>query len=353
MNQKIRIVATYSLIHFAVDFSCIAILTGIVLPSVPGKNELAICVLLYNAFAFAFQLPIGIIGDYLNKNALLSAFGCFLVATAYFIPNIIVICIVAGVGNACFHVGGGIAVLNISDKKAVMPGIFVAPGAMGVFLAAVAIKKGFDKFYLISILMLICAFVLCNRFAVTKKRYNLQNIPLSLNHKINGVKFAIAAFLLATIFLRSYTGSILKYGFKADLTMAAIFVGCIVLGKAFGGIIGDRVGWLKTCILTLSAAAILFSFSFKSTVAAMLAILLFNMTMPITLTALANNLNLGNGFAFGLTTFALFLGVIPSIFGLKSSFFNYIGLFGITVVSVVVLSIGLKLYFLNSEKQND
>jgi len=353
MKRNIRIVTTYSIIHLLVDFSCITILTGIVLPAVADKNELVLCMLLYNAFAFAFQMPIGLLGDFINKNALLSAFGCILVAASCFVPNIIIICIVAGVGNACFHVGGGIDVLNISDQKAALPGIFVAPGAMGVFLGVLVVNKGFNKFYLISILMLVCAIVLGNLFSAVKNKYNIQNIRPVIDFKISGKTLAMAACLVATVFLRSYMGSVLKYGFKADVTLATLFVVCIVLGKAFGGIIGDRFGWLKTSAITLFTAAILFAFSFKSTAAAMAAILLFNMTMPITLTALANSLKIGKGFAFGLTTFALFLGMIPVAFGLKSIFFNVFGLLGITVISAIVLSLGLKIYFSNSVKNHD
>ncbi|MEI6578678.1 MAG: hypothetical protein WCN92_04365 [Eubacteriales bacterium] len=274
-------------------------------------------------------------------------------AASCFIPNIIIICVVAGIGNACFHIGGGIDVLNISDKKSALPGIYVAPGAIGVLLGVTVANKGFNRFYLISILMTICAIVLCSLFNAVKNKYDIQNVKPSLDQKISGKIFAIAACLIATVFLRSYMGSILKYTFKADIALATLFVICVVLGKAFGGIIGDKFGWLKTSTITLLTAAILFAFSFKSTAAAMFAILLFNMTMPITLTALANSLKLGKGFAFGLTTFALFLGVVPVIFGFKSVFFNWFGLFGIAVISVVLLSIGLKIYFTNSVKQND
>lgn len=42
-------------------------------------------------------------------------------------------CLIAGIGNAMFHIGGGIDVLNISDKKATLSGIFVSTGALGIF----------------------------------------------------------------------------------------------------------------------------------------------------------------------------------------------------------------------------
>jgi len=353
MSRIIRIVSTYSIIHFAVDFSSIAILTGVVLPAVHGKAELILCMLIYNAFAFAFQLPIGIFGDYLNKNALLSAFGCLMVGLACFIPNIIAICVVAGFGNACFHIGGGIDVLNISNQEAALPGIFVAPGALGLFFAVFAVNKGFDKFYLLTILMLLCAAVLGRLYSSVKKRWNIQNAAPVVDLHFNGKKLAMVLLLAATILHRSYMGTILNYGFKTEISLALLFVVGVALGKALGGIIGDRFGWLKTGAVTLSLAAVSFAFSFRYPAAAMMAVFLFNMTMPLTLTALANSLQLGKGFAFGLTTFMLFLGLLPMVFGLKNILFSGWGLFGLTIISCIILSGGLKLYFDLSAKRND
>ena len=45
------------------------------------------------------------------------------------------------------------------------------------------------------------------------------------------------------------------------------------------------------------------------------AVLLFNMTMPLTLWAAARLLPQARGFAFGLLTFGLFLGFLPVAFG--------------------------------------
>ncbi len=353
MSRNVRMVSTYSLIHFAVDFSSIAVLTGVVMPVVADKAELVLCMLVYNAIAFAFQLPIGVLGDLLNKNALLSAFGCLLVGVSCFVPNIILVCVAAGLGNACFHIGGGIDILNISNKKATLPGIYVAPGALGLFLAVLVVKKGFNKFYLLAVLMFFCAAVLYNLYFAVKTKWNVQNTIPDSAGKTDGKKLVMALLLLTTVFLRSYTGTMLNYSFKAQMSMAVLFVFGVVLGKALGGIIADKIGWLKTCVITLTLAAVLFAFSFRNAAAALLAVLLFNMTMPITLTALANSLKFGKGFAFGLTTFALFAGLLSLIFGLKTALFSVSGLFGITILSCMILSVGLKLYADLLVKHND
>ena len=47
-------------------------------------------------------------------------------------------------------------------------------------------------------------------------------------------------------------------------------------------------------------------------------IILFNMTMPITLGIVAQRLPKNPGLAFGLTTAALLLGAVPSFFAVKN-----------------------------------
>lgn len=120
-----------------------------------------------------------------------------------------------------------------------------------------------------------------------------------------------------------------------------------------GGIIGDRMGFIKTSIVSLVVSALCFIFAFNNSVLGIVAVLLFNMTMPITLTALSNILNKNKGYAFGLLTFALFLGCIPVFFGYTEMFFNPLGLFVITSISAIILYIGLRKYNEIMEKREN
>ena len=126
-----QIVLTYSLIHFVVDFACMAFVA-----SLAQRYHVSLfgAIVAYNFFAFFMQMPLGIIADKLNKNALVAASGCVLVASAFLCANWpLHACIIAGIGNALFHLGGGIDVLNISRKRAAQAGIFVSTGALGLF----------------------------------------------------------------------------------------------------------------------------------------------------------------------------------------------------------------------------
>jgi FSR family fosmidomycin resistance protein-like MFS transporter len=340
MNKKI--VGIYSVIHFIVDLSCAVLVTNLVTQKMGQSVNLFVAVLIYNFFAFAMQLPIGIIEDKVNKNAICSAIGCLLVAVAYGFSDFgIVSCLIAGIGNSMFHVGGGIDVLNISNKKATLSGIFVSTGAMGIFLGSKSSLVSFNKYYIIILVLILSAILLFWLYNQIKEKVKNEEViipKLSLNEEI-----AIVC-LIITVVIRSYVGLILSFEWKSSFLLALLSIFAVIFGKMLGGIIGDKIGFVKISLISLIAAAFLFIFAFNNSVLGILAILSFNMTMPITLTALSNILPNNKGMAFGLLTLALFVGFVPTCFGDTKAIFTPLGLFLITIFSAVVLYIGIKKY---------
>lgn len=349
MNKKI--VGIYSIIHFIVDLSCAILVTNLVTQKMGSNSNLFIAIIMYNFFAFAMQLPIGIIADKLNKNAICSAIGCLLVALAFGFSNLgFICCTIAGLGNAMFHVGGGIDVLNISEKKASLSGIFVSTGAMGIFLGSQSLEVGFNKFYLVILILIISALSLIWLYSQIKDKVkNAQVIlpKLNLNAQIS------ILCLMLTVCIRSYVGLIVNFEWKSSYILALISVIAVVLGKMLGGIIGDKIGFKKISVISLATSAVLFIFAFNSPFCGILALILFNMTMPITLTALSNILDNNKGMAFGLLTFSLFVGSVPKFWGIGSAVFTPIGLFFITAISLIVLYIGIQKYNLFMENKHD
>lgn len=341
--MKKLIVTTYSIIHFIVDLACNVLVVNLVASKL-GNDVITLfaAVIAYNFFAFAVQLPVGIIADKLNKNAICSAVGCLLVSLGFaFYNNAILAAIIAGIGNSLFHVGGGIDVLNISDKKATPSGIYVSTGALGVFLGSLSGKYGFNRYYIVHILLLLSFIALI--YLYTKIKDKVSNVETKYD-KISISEVIAIICLMITVCIRSYVGMILNFSWKSNIVLAVIAILSVVFGKMLGGIIGDRIGFKKISVISLLLSGILFVFAFDIPALGILAILFFNMTMPITLTALSNILNNGKGFAFGLLTFALFVGAMPAFFGDTSVVFNKIGLCIITLASMVILYIGIKLY---------
>lgn len=342
--KKLSIVGIYSIIHCIVDMSCAMLIAGILTPTITGTHNLMVSIILYNFFAFAFQLPFGILADKINKNAFISAIGCLLIIIGYLLNfSAILACIIVGIGNALFHVGGGIDVLNIAERKATLPGIYVATGALGLYIGSNTIVLGFDKFYLMIVILIISILALLWLYKQVKQKYKINNKEPKIE-TISNKKQIIMYCLLITICIRGYLGLILNFEWKSNFIIGLICVLAVVLGKIFGGILGDKFSWRKVSTLSLIISAILFIFAFNNIVCGIIAILLFNMTMPITLTALSNVFNNNKGMAFGLTTLALFIGAVPVLFGYDDFLFNQIGLFIMTVISAIVLYIGLKKY---------
>lgn len=350
MKKKITII--YSIIHFIVDLACCILVANLVTQKMGQTVNLFVAIILYNFFAFAMQLPIGIIADKVNKNAICSAIGCLIVAIAFAFSNFgIIACVVAGIGNAMFHVGGGIDVLNISDKKATLSGIFVSTGAMGIFLGSKSLSVGFDKYYIIIVSLIISALLLIWLYDQIKGKVNNKEmiIPSLTSNEIIAI-----ICLIITVCIRSYVGMILAFSWKSNFVLALISIFAVVFGKMLGGIIGDRIGFIKISVISLTVSAIGFVFAFNNAFIGILAILFFNMTMPITLTALSNILDNNKGMAFGLLTVALFIGSVPKFFGIgEVAIFSPIGLFVITAISAIVLYVGILKYNVFMEKIND
>ena len=299
-------------------------------------------VVIYDFFAFAMQLPLGIIADKYNKNALFSAYGCGMIAIACFLRKFgIIPCLVAGIGNSMFHLGGGIDVLNISEKKATPSGIYVSTGAMGLFLGTKMGSMGFDKYYVIVAIMIISALLLNELYKRVKE--GVKNEPM-VELKLSKTEIIAIICLMITVVIRSYVGFILKFDWKADSTLAILSVCTVVLGKMLGGVIGDKIGFKRISVISLVLSAFLFLFSFENPQVGLGAILLFNMTMPITLAALSNILNNNKGMAFGLLTFALFIGTIPIFLGYLDVLFSPGGLYVITMISALILYVGIEEY---------
>lgn len=347
MNKKI--VGIYSIIHFIVDLACAVLVTNLVTQKMGQGTNLFIATLIYNFFAFVIQLPIGIIADKINKNALCSAIGCLLVAMAFGFSGFgIISCLIAGIGNAMFHIGGGIDVLNISDKKATLSGIFVSTGAIGIFLGGKSTSIGFNKYYIVILILLISAMILFWLYNQIKDKVRNEEVIIP---NINTSEFIAIVCLITTVVIRGYVGLILSFEWKSNSILALISIFAVVFGKMLGGMIGDKIGFIKISLISLIISAFLFIFAFNNSIVGILAILFFNMTMPITLTTLSNILFNNKGMAFGLLTVALFIGAVPVFFGYKDIIFNSVGLFITTIISEVILYIGIKKYTMIMEKK--
>jgi len=333
-----QLVTVYSLVHFLVDFAC----AFFMFHSIAGTPYGYTCVLLYNFCAFAMQMPLGAIADKLNRNALVAAAGCILVGLAYALAAVpIAAVIVIGIGNAMFHIGGGIDVLNISEKKLNALGIFVSPGAFGIYFGTILGTGSGFPVAVMPIALIAAAGLVLLAYKSQKGTYP-KNAEFSLAEAKSGHALIAVACLLLVVCLRSYVGLALNFSWKGIGHWGLALICAVGFGKTIGGIAADRLGTARTSIISLGICAVLFLFPNIPT-AGVAAVLLSNVTMPITLWAMAKIFPNAKGFAFGLLTFGLFLGFLPIYLG-------YNLLSGVTLTVIAVISLGMLLVGLRRAK---
>lgn len=328
--MKTARLSVYSAGHFWVDFSCALLMFS----QISGTGEWALCALLYNFCAFALQMPIGLLADRLGRQGRLAALGCGLVTAGWvFAPIPAAAAVTAGMGNACFHVGGGVAILRDGGDRAAPLGIFVSPGAFGIYLGTLLGRRdGFPGWAAAAGLVLFALALL-----LPERREGETAAPAEApSPDRNEVVVLICCFLV--VVLRSYLGMVLAFPWKTGGWALALTC-ALVLGKAAGGFLGDRLGMVRASALSLGLAAVLFCLS-GSPWAGTAAVFLFNMTMPITLWAAARLLP--PGFAFGTLTFALFLGFLPVWLGWPALFTGGAGYAAGALCSLALLALGLK-----------
>ncbi len=347
----------YSAAHFWVDFSCALLMFR----CISSASDFALCLLLYNFFAFAMQMPLGILADRFNHNALTAALGCILTAAAYPLCGVPVLTVcMAGLGNALFHLGGGIDTLNHSQKKGTALGIFVSPGALGLFLGTKLGKSSAPLLWIgpvglsVFAILLLC-FCSASRHGFTAASSPFRSVLLRLKRPGENATFhlkpTISPLWLIPLFLvvvlRSYMGMNQSFSWKQGV-WSWLLVLALVPGKAAGGCLMDKIRPVPAAIGSLGLAALLY-FGAGIPVCGTLAVFLFNMTMPITLWAAARLLPGAKGFAFGLLTFGLFLGYVPSAAGLPSLLHSSLSYVMLSLVSMALLV--PPLYALQSDRK--
>ena len=354
----------YALVHMAVDLSC----AFLVFAYVVGGEGWYLWLLVYNFCAFAMQMPIGAAADRLNRNGMVAAGGCVgvlaglgLGAAGY--PA--AASLTAGVGNACFHVGGGIDVLNRSERRAAPLGIFVAPGALGIFLGTMLGRAGTEAAVWIGGLLILSAVVIRAAAGREKLWLSSGNAPFSFSVPSSsmpsssvpsGRTLMAAACFLAAVILRSYSGMIQNFPWKETLAGSGlILAGAVVLGKMAGGVLADKLGIQRTAFRSMCAAAVGFlCLVYPAT--GILAVFFWNMSMPLTLWAVSKVFPGAKGFGFGLLTFGLFVGFCPAWLGgssvggpvqsgirfMAGNASSPVGMALMAVVSLLLLGWGLK-----------
>jgi MFS transporter, FSR family, fosmidomycin resistance protein len=307
-NEVLVLAAETGALHALVDCACGAVIYRQVSAAHLPPEVLLFYVLAYDALAFGLQWVLGFLADLRGAHRALAAGGAWLTAAAVMAGSVSpwTGAILAGVGNAGFHVGAAGALLPRCEGRALAPGIFVGPGALGIFVGVWMGAHVLGWQGLMAVLLAAAGF----RLWFLLPREPVRRSSCAETARVPwGI--AIVAALFVSVVIRSVVAGVLAAAWwspvLAGLTLA-VAAGC---GKCLGGWLADRFGWRRTATLALAASAPLLFAGTHYFPLAVCGMLLFQSTMPVTLAGTYALMPHRPGFAFGLPSLALLLGALP------------------------------------------
>lgn len=300
--KQLRLIVN-SISHFAVDAACFFVLFGYIATSF-SSDKIAVLFLIYNFIAFGLQFVFGYIYDVFPKIKL-STIGIMLVVFGVLFGKVrLLSLLLVALGNAAFHVGGGADTLQESSGCR-ESGVFVSFGAVGVYFGTCFGKTGVDAIYVIAML-LICALANFGLSFFKKKLFPTKELLRS----DQSFSFCVVLLFLAIV-IRSLGGSVLPKPDEINELLPFLPTLLVFSGKLCGGFFADLISAKRALVLSMGLSVILAAFFGENAYAYLASLFFFNVAMPITLYALYSLFPKNAGLAFGLSTFALLIGIIP------------------------------------------
>jgi FSR family fosmidomycin resistance protein-like MFS transporter len=332
------------LVHAFVDMASGFLIFRDLGPSGIAYPKIVLLVVLYNSLAFAGQVPAGWLTDRFDNYRGGAIFGALAAATALVLSPTWPVAgiVIVGIGNAFFHVGAGALVLRASDDRATESGVFVGPGAVGLFLGIWAgAHPGWPLRGAI-----IAGLILSAPFMVRVARSVLPS-KKELPAPRGGLVLLIiicAACLLGSVTVRSLVGGTIAgtwRGVSTEVMAGLALAACG--GKMLGGFVSDRLGWTTISVGALVLSAPLITVLVGTPAGAVIGMLLFQMTMPVTLKAMHHVLPSRPGLAFGIPCLALIIGALPGLLGYGHLLRSWPLVAALAAVSTVMIFGGLRL----------
>ncbi|MBI5525695.1 MAG: hypothetical protein HY897_05120 [Deltaproteobacteria bacterium] len=334
--------AAYGVIHFLVDAACVLAVERTGASTTVQALTVFWVILGYDVLAFALQAPLGALTDRLKLSRWVVYAGLGLTTVAVLTSRhaAIATMLAAGVGNALFHLGAGASVLRTSGGRATPAGLFVGPGALGLGLGLWMGRTGIGPawpFVALPILSLpLVRYLHVDEIGTPASR---ESFGFDISRRV--VSLALPLLLLS-VAIRSFVGFGACRECPKGLLLAAGVPLAACAGKMLGGFISDRIGWIETAVGALLLSAPLVALNGGNFALAFPGLLLFQMTMPVTLVAVWRLIPEKPATAFGLPALALIIGAIPTFFRAGKHLFGPITFVALIVISAAALLVSLK-----------
>lgn len=321
-------------LYFAAHF-LIEVTSFYILSSYMGIPAAAMIALVYDYLAFVPQglygyvsdripgLNFGIAGTVLAALALV----CFRQGWNPFLTVVLL-----AVGNGMIHIQGAEVTLHSSGGKMTGPALFVAGGSFGLITGK--LMSGNAPLWLVMVMTLL---ILVPVLAAEK--YRGQGRVTGFGYASKGLSTGtVIGLATLVVAVRAYMGYGIPTTWNKTVLQNVALYAFMGTGKALGGILIDRIGIRKTAAVSTLGALPFLLFGDNVMAVSLLGVMLFSMTMAVTLALIVSRIPDRCGLAFGFTTLGLFLGTLPIFFyRIRSLLLNCVIVAGLSLVSFAIL----------------
>ncbi len=340
MKRKIAGVGVgflYFYVHFVTELVCFYFLSGF-----RGTNtDLWAFYLFFDMLAFVPQGIVGYLSDRFPKVPF-GVLGFVLLAAAIpiraAIPFPYVSLTVLCIGNAFTHVDGAEATLRTSRGSLTPSAIFVSGGAFGILTGHLLAQESVPWWVFVLLAGTAIPFSILG--GIYRADADKASPVPCVGFRYAKEKAAPAAVILAMVFVvatRGYMAYGIPMSWKNSVSETVLILAVMGVGKALGGVCSDLFGPRRVAVVSAAAALPFLLFGDRVIAVSLIGVMLFSMTMAVTLATLVSVLKDRPGLAFGLTTIGLFLGTAPVFFFRFTSFAaNCVMITVLTVVCILL-----------------
>ena len=320
----------YSFVHFSVETACFYLLFS----RMVATDYWFAYALIFDAVSFLPQSVVGYIADKFPRFPY-GVLGLIIILASLFIKLNALAVIVISIGNVLSHVDGAEKTLNNCNNKITPNAIFVGGGAFGVVTGNLLGLLNVKWLILIPIVLIIISVVV----VLIIQKYSIvdtENLPFTLKEVNDNIGDAfLIVLVLFVVTVRGYIGYAVPTDWNVSNFLTILLFVSMGAGKMLGGVLADKLGYKLTSFISLIASIPFLLFGNSIAVVSLVGVLLFNMTMPVTVGILYSRFPKNPGYAFGITTIGLFLGLVPQIF---------ISINSLLIHQILVLTLSLTAY---------
>ena len=327
----------YFMVHACVETTCFTLLRYYY----PLGIAAAIA-FVYDFFAF---LPQGMLGQWIQRHSklpfetignALMLISIFPIASSNAPIHFFGYAILA-IGNAILHECGAIATVAESEGKIFPSALFVSGGSVGIVIGQAMGVAHVSLYWLILPILLSEAFALMAKTSLRKGEYPRF---ACVNVKFSPAVILLVAFLVTTV--RSYLGYAIPISWNKEWWQTFFLFFTMGFGKAIGGYLADRFGARSVALIGTIVAIPFLIFGENLMTLSIIGVCFFSMTMSISFAMCLSVMPKNPGMAFGVTTAALFLGLVPVFFVKLGSMVNAILIVTCSILCCVLLLMTLK-----------